>query len=93
MRLFYTEEEALREKYIHSRGQSGFYRNTILQELTEAYIASPRVELSQYKAIKTFYSLREIKRGKDTILVIYVLEQLKDEAIKIILDTYNKENK
>lgn len=87
MKLFYTEEEALKAKLIYNKQQEYFYWNFSVIDLDTP---TPLMEIQRFFQKSKLYIRKEIKDKGNVVLVVYVLEELKKEAIKIILEAYNE---
>lgn len=88
MKLFYTEEEAVRAKLVNDWKQEYFYWNFSVIDLDTP--TPPFMEIHRFFKKRQLYIRKEIKDKGNVVLVVYVLEELKKEAIKIILEAYNE---
>ena len=87
MKLFYTEEEALKTSLIYDGQQEYFYCSYSVRDLDEP---TPLMQIQGFFIKRQLYLRKEIKYKGKEVLIVYVLEQLKDEAIKIIMEAYNE---
>ena len=88
MKLFYTEEEALKAKLIYNKQQEYFYWNFSVIDLDDK--PTPLMGIHRFFKKRQLYIRKEIKDKGNVVLVVYVLEELKKEAISMLLNAYNK---
>lgn len=88
MKLFYTEDEALTEKLIYSKGQLYFTRADFDLFKSPA-VVSAKV-MSMVKSYHTNYVRVEFFKGSELILTVYAMEKFQNEVKNLILGMLNE---